>query len=129
MRIAFILAALFVFTGCTPVPHQPSGYGVIQSTQTLPITIDKNRASLREKRQQLSQAHQQDEIDRLKKEIEDLEARIAELEQQDRELKTTPNAVNPYGMPGTGGAVHTGPRGGRYTISPSGKKQYLRRRK
>lgn len=85
--------------------------------------LNTARARLAGKRQALQDASDSAEIARLEDEIADLEQRIAELERQLAQptATTTSGGYSP-------GPVYTGPRGGKYTISPSGKKQYIKRK-
>lgn len=63
------------------------------------------------------------EIERLKARVDELELALAGMPAVERSNATTQPASS-YGA----SPVYTGPRGGRYTISPSGNKQYIRRR-
>lgn len=126
MRLFIIGAALATLVACAPA-HPPAYTPYSPAPAALsapPAGLTQSRSALLEKKQRLEVARQQEEIDQLNKEIQELEARIAELERQAEPSKSaetrTPTGAN--------GAVRTGPRGGRYTISPSGKKQYIRRK-
>ena len=76
------------------------------------------------KRQKLSVEKLQKEIDQLEKEIETLQSQIGDL--QDKILKAEASVNKPSSGPtaraASGGNI--GPRGGCYTITKSGKKNY-----
>jgi hypothetical protein len=74
----------------------------------------------------LAAAKLQEEIDRLADEVEALEKRLEEVEKRIAEAEG--RMYEPTSSVGGSGTVYTGPRGGRYTISPSGKKVYQRRK-
>lgn len=87
------------------------------------MTQERNalRNDLAERKKALSQAKLRDEIDRLNKEIADLQSKIDELEARiakaERESATQKATATPSG-------TNVGPRGGCYTITKSGKKNY-----
>lgn len=74
------------------------------------------------RKRRLSESKLQDEIDRLTKEIRELELRISELEWQVEDAERRERAAS-YAAPSSSGC-YTGSRGGRYTITSSGKKNY-----
>ena len=69
------------------------------------------------------------EIVQLEARIDELELKLAEMPALDRSGAEPMSSVGAgTGASYIGSPVYTGPRGGRYKISPSGKKQYIRRK-
>lgn len=110
--------------GCAAPPATPYTY------QPAPVRSDvavkkSEAASIRQsvgrKRAEQQEAKLQDEIERLEAEIDALEDRAEALEKE-----VAAAEGRSYVAPSR--TVYTGPRGGRYTISPSGKKVYQRRK-
>lgn len=86
--------------------------------------LGKLRGELTKRRQRLELASMQDEIELLKKEMKELQAQVDEL--QDRISKAEAIAAKNLYTPAatTPSAKNVGPRGGCYTITKSGKKNY-----
>lgn len=121
--------AIFLVVGCATPP--PAAYPAAASNNAAYIAIQRSDAAkLRENisnaQTRRSLARLQAEIDALEEEIEALEERLADVEK--RIATAEGRQYVPAAPPSGSGAVHTGPRGGRYTISPSGNKVYKKRR-
>lgn len=124
------LTALFLVGCATPSLPAPPAYGSIVSqpekTGLLQADAQAIRSNLVKRRAELKVARLQAEIDQLKDEISALEIRLTDVE---RKIAALEPAVSSPATAYTGsGTVHTGPRGGRYTIGPSGNKNYIRRK-
>lgn len=123
MRVLFAVALVLSLGGCAvPYATQSGTSGSYASAATYRATLERTRADRDARKRQLSESKLQDEIDRLTKEIRELELRVSELEWQveDAERRESAAALS---SPSSSGC-YTGPRGGRYTISKSGKKNY-----
>lgn len=128
-RILPALAILFL-VGCAasaPPANQAAG-----STASYITTQRSDAAKLRENisgaQTRRAAARLQTEIDALEEEIRALEARLADVEKRIANVEGRQYVpTQTYSGSGTG-TVHTGPRGGQYTISPSGNKVYQKRR-
>lgn len=122
--------ALAILAGCAAGPRQqpatfaPSAGASATASSGWATETDTQRvrAALANRRDRLKLQLLQEELDALRKEIAELEARLEVLEKRDSEQTATPS---PTYTPS--GATHVGPRGGVYTISPSGKKVYKKR--
>lgn len=154
---AYLLSAIAAcIAGCavppTPAPPPVAAYAVetkeqllaasvVQSAALIPAHVeeaaaksakggaDAARGELTRLRKARAAAAAKDDIARLEAEIALLERRLAELEQRIVEEERTAARPDPSGAAYSGsGAVYTGPRGGKYTISPSGNKQYIRKK-
>lgn len=124
--LAICLAVSVLGAGCA-TPYSPSSY-LPQSTARYSLQTDAQalRYNLSQRRKELAQTAQQAEAQQLREEIEALELRLLEVE---RQLANDVSNVAPSGTGYTGsGPIYTGPRGGRYTIGPSGRKNYIRRK-
>lgn len=134
MKIGMLLA-LAMLSGCvapqyqTYTPDQTASYqGSIESVNVASSKVEGVKRKQREAALKRDLAKTQEELEAAKKEIEELteELRKAEEELKAAEDKKDINHKNSYSS--GAGEVHTGPRGGQYTISPSGKKVYKKRR-
>ena len=120
MRTLFLFFFVVIgLSGCAPIPISTS------STQRISLESDAQalRSNIVKQRATLKLATLQSEIDALEAEITALEARLVEVNRKITTTELRPDTPSQAG----GGTVHTGPRGGRYTISPSGKKVYKKR--
>lgn len=131
MKVAAAILVVLSLVGCaTPDPYIRPSYETTssQAEQRALLQTDAQalRSNLYKRRAELKVAKLQSEIDQLKDEIAALEIRLADVE---RKIAASESAVPSAATGYTGsGAVHTGPRGGRYTIGPSGNKNYIRRK-
>lgn len=109
--------------GCvTPPPAGPSysaASGATQNTTDQRLALGQLKKELEIKRQQRTVEKLQKEIDQLEKEIETLQAQIADLQNKILQAEASVNraTAGPSGK-------SVGPRGGCYTITKSGKKNY-----
>jgi len=129
MKTFLSLAFTLLLMGCAS-PPSPVSYGIVSAPVAHSRQSDavELRGRLTSKRADLSKAQTQKEIDELKAEIAALELRLSELEKAMEASNTQTTAPTYGGSRGSGsGTVHTGPRGGRYTITPSGNKSYKKR--
>lgn len=112
-------STVLALCGCA-APPSPQQY--TQSAASLKQERDVLRADLAERKTKRSKTSLQSEIDRLNDEVHDLESRIAALEGRIRteELR----AKTQYIAPTSSSGCITGARGGSYTITKSGKKNY-----
>lgn len=115
-----VLASL---AGCvTPPPAGPSysvGSGSTQNTKDQRLALEQLKKELAVKRQQLTVEKLQKQIDQLEKETQELQTQIADLQNKILQSEATANkaTAGPAGK-------NVGPRGGCYTITKSGKKNY-----
>jgi TolA-binding protein len=124
MRVLFVAAVVLSLAGCAaPYGIQPRPSESYVSSSTYKASLANARSERDARRRQLSESKLQDEIDRLNKEIRELELRISELEWQVEDAERKERAAATSSSPSSSGCF-TGPRGGRYTITPSGKKNY-----
>ncbi len=110
----------------TPEPAAAAG----PSVTVLRADLDVSRKQLQGLQDRLGRTYSPTEGEILRAEIDALKKRIEELEAQ---LAQEPSQISPsyQATPGRNygtSPVYTGPRGGRYTITPSGKKSYIRRK-
>ena len=120
-----IVAMLLALTGCAAPPPMTQA---VPQNQTIYIQRDdlskiRNEIEIREKK--LQTAKLKDEIDQLNQEIANLHAQMTALEKriedaeksQAQQINKSPSNAAPSG-------ANIGPRGGCYTITKSGKKNY-----
>ena len=135
-QLALVIAAALLTACAAPPPAAPWDGPASASFKELATGVRAKISYLREQREH---ATLQEEIARLEREIEELEARLIALEQEDAAAEQARAAIAASVPTGAGvgqssrgslgtGPVYTGPRGGRYTITPSGKKSYIRRK-
>lgn len=120
MRIV-VAAMVTALVGCAAPYAQQSTFQTTSAASYRASLFDA-RAERDSRKRRLSEARLQEEIDRLAKEIRELELRISELEWQVEDAERRESVTTPPSTPSSG--CYTGPRGGRYTISKSGKKNY-----
>lgn len=128
-RLLPALALLLVFAGCAAPP--PTAFPLPSSGNATYIAAQKSdatklRENISQARARRSDVKLQSEIDALEEEIRALEERLAEVEKRIAAAEGTQYV--PAAASSGSGTVYTGPRGGRYTISPSGNKVYQKRR-
>jgi septal ring factor EnvC (AmiA/AmiB activator) len=110
-------------TGCAAPP--PATYGQSENQVFyMRDDLQKVRKEVEGRKKKLETAKLKEEIDLLNKEIADLQARMADMEKDiaDAEKKQTQQVKSPSYVAPTG--TNVGPRGGCYTITKSGKKNY-----
>lgn len=128
MKLAATLIAIAALIGCAaPAPYTAPTHDLQNSVYTSRTDAANLRNSLAERRKTLAAASATEDIERLRKEVTELEVRLAALERSitEQELAISRSTIP---TPSGAGTVYTGPRGGRYTITPSGKKSYIRRK-
>lgn len=121
----FLIAAiLLALAGCAappPVPYGQAGNQLIYSQRD---DLQKVRKEIDARKKKLETAKLKEEIEQLNKEIADLNNQMAALEKRIADAEKA-QANTAYTAPSSG--VQVGPRGGVYTISPSGNKVYKKR--
>lgn len=123
MHALFIVTVILLLTGCAePRSPQASSSGSYASSSTYKTSLASAKSERDARARQLSESKLQDEIDRLTKEIRELNLRISELERQVDDAERAERAASSTAPSSSG--CYTGPRGGRYTITKSGKKNY-----
>ncbi|MDD2711330.1 MAG: hypothetical protein PHU77_00280 [Simplicispira sp.] len=128
MKWAATLIAIAALIGCAaPAPYTAPTSDLQKSVYISRADATNVRNLLIERRRTLATASTSADIDSFKKEVAELEARLAALEKSIAEQELAISRSTTY-TPGGTGTVHTGPRGGRYTITPSGNKSYIRRK-
>lgn len=121
---------VLILVGCvapppaTPYAAPAASATYIASQRSDALKLHDHLAAARDRRKV---ATVQDEVAKLDDEIESLEARLIEVERRISQAEASSYAPAATSSSGTG-PVYTGRRGGRYTISPSGKKVYQKRR-
>lgn len=119
-----------ILVGCaagpagSPYAAPPTAAAYLATQRGDALKLREHLAAARERR---NVATLQEDLSKLEEEIQALEARLTEVEKriaQGEGRSYEPPATSSSGA----GPVYTGPRGGRYTISPSGKKVYQKRR-
>lgn len=113
---------MLMLAGCAaPNGPQTGSSGGYASSSSYRASLERARSERDERKRRLNEAGLQDEVDVIAKEIYELELRISELERQveDAERKESSAASSARAS-----GCYTGPRGGRYTITSSGKKNY-----
>lgn len=125
MRVLIATALLLSLVGCTAPSGPPMNHsGTAVSSASYRVSLERARADRDARKAQLRESKLQEDIDRLTAEIRELELRIAGLESQVADVERREReAAAAYSRPASSGC-YTGPRGGRYTISKSGKKNY-----
>lgn len=123
MRVIFGVALVLSLIGCAaPAVPQYGTTGNYAYAAKARTSLEEAKAERDARKRQLSEAKLQHEIDRLAKELRELEAQVSILESQVADAERKHQAAVPASSSSLG--CHTGPRGGRYTISKSGKKNY-----
>lgn len=134
MKRILATSLLALLVGCAAPVSTVTSYSSDQPGQTARRSdASELRTKLNGLYEQRKLASLQAEMDRLDKEIAELKARLDALEAAIAEAETrqvTTPAVAPSGSGYRAGSgpVYTGPRGGQYTITPSGNKSYIRRK-
>lgn len=124
MRILISTALVLLLVGCSTPSLPPANYsGSTMSSATYRVSLERARADRDARKAQLQMSKLQEEIDRLTAEIRELELRISDLESQVANAERRERDAAVYSRPASSGC-YTGPRGGRYTITKSGKKNY-----
>ena len=114
---AIVCAGLAVFVGgCAAPQYGPASY--VQERSEVLAQSQSVRAQRDRLKQKLALETAQAEIEELRRQIQDADSRIARLEARQRELDRL--IVNTGAAPGQ----NIGPKGGCYTITKSGKKNY-----
>lgn len=133
MKIGMLLA-LVALSGCvapqyqTYTPDQTATYQrSVESVNVASSKVEGVKRKQREAALKRDLAKTQEELEAAKKEIEEL---TEELRKAEEELKAAEDKkdINKTTYSSGAGVVHTGSRGGQYTISSSGKKVYKKRR-
>lgn len=125
MRVLIATALVLSLVGCAAPSGPPMNHsGSKVSSATYRATLERARADRDARKAQLRESKQQEEIDRLIAEIRELELRIAGLETQVADADRREREAAFYNSNPASSGCYTGPRGGRYTISRSGKKNY-----
>ena len=139
-RLILSLAAVLVLAGCAN--RQPPPRAIAPTVSSAPardwrITesdLKMSRMQRKMLQDRLGVTRSPDEGASIREELARLDARIDELEGElagrpavDSTATTPPSVGTGSGYYGSS-PVYTGPRGGRYTITPSGKKSYIKRK-
>lgn len=123
IMIAAIAAGVSLIAGCAAPYQQSPQAHMVRLVEDRSELITK-RSDLEAKRRRLATTKAEQEINALQVEISELEKRIEALElkiaKAEKEAET---ARQIRAQTGTAGS-HRGPRGGCYTITKSGKKNY-----
>lgn len=124
MRVLITTALVLSLVGCATPSGPPMNHsGSMMSSATYRASLERAQADRDARKAQLRESKLQEEIDRLTAEIRELELRITGLESQVADADRREREAAFYSSPASSGC-YTGPRGGRYTISRSGKKNY-----
>lgn len=136
--ISILLIAFAALAGGCTTPVYTTSYATpepaVATTPSMTVArsdLDVSRKQLKGLEDRLGRTSSPAEGEVLRGEIEALKKRIEELEEQ---IGQAPSQVSPAAYQVTparsygASPVYTGPRGGRYTIGPSGKKSYIRRK-
>lgn len=124
MRNLIAAALVLALAGCAaPYAPPPGASESYSSAAELRVSLERTRAERDVRKRELFEARQQDEIDRLKRELRELELRVSELEWRVEDAERKARYAVPSSTTSSSGC-YTGPRGGRYTITRSGKKNY-----
>lgn len=132
MKIGMLLA-LVTLSGCvvpqyqTYTPDQTATYQrSVESVNVASSKVDGVKRKQREAALKRDLSKTQEELEAAKKEIEEL---TEELRKAEEELKAAEDEkdINKNSYSSWAGQVQTGPRGGQYTYSKSGKKVYKKR--
>lgn len=128
--IILLISLITISAGCATPPTQPAGYTPATTNYQGNTASYKNSLETLKRRKQEAElrkelAKTQEELEEAKRDIEELRK---ELEKIEAEIKAEEaKKTNTYTPSSGSGTVYTGPRGGQYTISPSGKKVYKKR--
>lgn len=125
MRGLIAIALVMSLAGCAApqAPAQAAPGSSYSSAATFRASLARARVERDVRKRQLREAKQQEEIDLLTREVRELELRVSELEWRLEEAERRERLAMPSSTPSSSGC-YTGPRGGRYTITKSGKKNY-----
>jgi hypothetical protein len=134
MRLFTVTAALLVLGGCASYPDLRKEHEFaltsISEARIREVDLIAENIALKRQVEKLAQ-----EIGEANAQILALRARVGEgattsspAVAEEKPPKTSASPDPATGTTSSGRTVHTGPRGGQYTISPSGNKQYIRRR-
>lgn len=136
MFLIFVFFALLSLAGCVQQPIQPSYQDYDSSTYTqavqdLYVAKGRRTSAQRERdaiKKRLEVSKLNDEIEQLQHQLEKLEEDLRQLEIDIATAQQRVDNLKPTSsLSSSSDTVHTGPRGGRYVITPSGKKRYLKR--
>lgn len=123
IMIAAISVGVSLISGCA-APYQPPPQAYMVSLAEDRSELSVKRSDLEAKRRRLATSKAEQEINALQAEITELEKRIAALElkitQTEKEAEKARQTSATTGVT----ATQRGPRGGCYTITKSGKKNY-----
>lgn len=119
-----IVATLLALAGCAAPPPVTYGHAGNQAIYSQRDDLQKVRKEIDARKKKLETAKLKEEIEQLNKEIADLNKQMAALEKRIADAEKA-QATPAYAAPSS--AVHVGPRGGIYTISPSGNKVYKKK--
>lgn len=124
MKLILAAAGLIFLAGCaSPYQNQKPFYMVNVEDDRAELT--GKRVELETKKKRLSSSKLKEEIEALQAEISELEKRIAALElsiaNSEKEALRAKQATS---LPTSNPTTNRGPRGGCYTITKSGKKNY-----
>ena len=121
-----ITIVLFALTGCAAPP--PTYAQPENQIFYMRDDLQKMRKKVEDRKMKLATAKLTDEIDQLNQDIADLNARMVELEKDianaEKNQAQQVNKSPAYLAPSRSSSCHCGPRGGCYTITKSGKKNY-----
>lgn len=128
-----VLAGSLLLAACAAPPMR-DGYtnsaaraSAAAVTEARRADKERNSRAIAEREERLARTTDQAEIERLRAEIAALAARVAAIEDEERTAGSSAPASSSASAPASSGATYVGPRGGVYTISPSGRKVYKKR--
>jgi len=121
MKLLLAAAGLFLVVGCAS-PYQAKPIYMVNVVEAREELTAK-RGELEIKKRRLSSSKLENEIAALRAEIAELEKRIEALELSIAHSEKEIEKAKQAGASGSSG-THRGPRGGCYTITKSGKKNY-----
>lgn len=122
MKLLLAAAGLVLLVGCAS-PYQPPPPSYMVNIPGERAELTAKRTDLDAKRRRLASSKVKEEIEALQAEIAELEKRIAALELKIANAEKEA-AARQVAMPASKPGTHRGPRGGCYTITKSGKKNY-----
>lgn len=127
MKSVFFLV-FAAFTSCTAPQNQTTVpyYDRVKDVNVAANKVERVKAKQREATLKKEIAKTHEELEAAKKEIEELTEELLKAEEELKAAEVKKDIINKGSNTGFGG-VQTGPRGGKYTISPSGKKVYQKR--
>lgn len=128
-----ILLAIAALSGCAAPQHQPyTPYPTaayqrsIEDVNVATSKVERVKRKQREAALKKELAITQEELEAAKREIDELTEELRKAEEGLKAAEAKRDMNNNANSSGSN-QVHTGPRGGQYTISPSGKKVYKKR--